>query len=197
MAKQSSRPVGSLRPDSGLYPVGIDNPFNALDLRQSLLIQIPQAGRLASTFAKIMKYKIPLLILAALAIVYWSFRIGVNASEQRFMQSMTEVAQSIGHKVTEEEMLKLMVTMTYLVNEMDIQGLQRGRDTYEARLMLIIYSLLHEEKLEEATKLSGSMMKGYLLREDEDADEELQQKIRDLLKQYPINSSSEPVSGDQ
>jgi len=144
-----------------------------------------------------MKYKIPLLILAALAIVYWSFRIGVNASEQRFMQSMTEVAQSIGHKVTEEEMLKLMVTMTYLVNEMDIQGLQRGRDTYEARLMLIIYSLLHEEKLEEATKLSGSMMKGYLLREDEDADEELQQKIRDLLKQYPINSSSEPVSGDQ
>jgi len=144
-----------------------------------------------------MKYKIPLLILAALAIVYWSFRIGVNASEQRFMQSMTEVAQSIGHKVTEEEMLKLMVTMTYLVNEMDIQGLQRGRDTYEARLMLIIYSLLHEEKLEEATKLSGSMIKGYLLREDEDADEELQQKIRDLLKQYPINSSSEPVSGDQ
>jgi len=143
-----------------------------------------------------MKYKIPFLILAALAIVYWSFRIGASENEQRLMQSMTEVAQSIGHKVTEEEMLKLMVRMTYLVNEMDIQGLQRGRDTSEAHLMLIFYSLLHEEKLEEATKLSGSMMKGYLLRKDEDTDEELQKKIRELLKQYPIKSSSEPVSGD-
>jgi hypothetical protein len=46
---ESSRPVGSLRPDSGLYPVGIDNPFNALDFRQFSLILNPQAGCLAST----------------------------------------------------------------------------------------------------------------------------------------------------
>ena len=44
------QPVGSLRPDSGLHPVGVDNPFYALDFRQSSLIQNPQAGCLASTF---------------------------------------------------------------------------------------------------------------------------------------------------
>gem|GEM_PF-2911373 len=33
-------------------PVGIDNPFNAFDLRQSSLILNPQAGRLASTMAR-------------------------------------------------------------------------------------------------------------------------------------------------
>jgi len=44
--------VASLRPDSGLYPVGIDNPFNALDIRKSSLILNPQAGRLASTIGK-------------------------------------------------------------------------------------------------------------------------------------------------
>ena len=51
-AEKSSRPVGSLRPDSGLHPVGIDNPFNAFDFRQPSLIQNPQAGCLASTFDK-------------------------------------------------------------------------------------------------------------------------------------------------
>jgi hypothetical protein len=32
-------------------PDGIDNPFNALDFRQSSLIPNPQAGCLASTLA--------------------------------------------------------------------------------------------------------------------------------------------------
>ena len=41
--------VASLRPDSGLHPVRIDNPFNALDFRQPSLILNPQAGCLAST----------------------------------------------------------------------------------------------------------------------------------------------------
>ena len=43
------QPFGSLRPDSELYPVGIDNPFIALDFRQPSLIQNPLAGCLAST----------------------------------------------------------------------------------------------------------------------------------------------------
>ena len=51
-AKQSSRPFGSLRPDSKLYPVGVDNPFNALDFRQPSIILNPQAGCLASTFCE-------------------------------------------------------------------------------------------------------------------------------------------------
>ena len=49
------QPVDSLRPDSGLHPVGIDKPFYALDFRQSSLILNPQAGCLASTFTEIMK----------------------------------------------------------------------------------------------------------------------------------------------
>ena len=43
---QRSRDSGHSEPE----PVGIDNPFNALDFRQPSLIQIPQAGCLASTF---------------------------------------------------------------------------------------------------------------------------------------------------
>jgi len=54
-AKQSTRQVYGLRPDSGLYPDGIDNPFNALDLRQSSLIQIPQAGYLAGNIYQLFR----------------------------------------------------------------------------------------------------------------------------------------------
>jgi len=60
------QPVGSLRPDSGLHPVGVDNPFYALDFRQSSLIQNPQAGCLASTFDKKMK-----LILEGINSILW------------------------------------------------------------------------------------------------------------------------------
>ena len=49
MAKQSARPAYGFRPDSGLDPVGIDNPFKALDFRKSSLILNPQTGCLAST----------------------------------------------------------------------------------------------------------------------------------------------------
>ena len=49
IVKQCTRQVYGVRPDSGLYPVGIDNPFNALDFREPSLIQNPQAGCLAST----------------------------------------------------------------------------------------------------------------------------------------------------
>ena len=48
---QRSRDSAHLKPE----PDGIDNPFNALDFRQSSLIPNPQAGCLASTLAKKMK----------------------------------------------------------------------------------------------------------------------------------------------
>ena len=49
MTKQSTRPVGSLYPDSGLHPVGAADPFYALVFRPPSLTQNPQAGYLAST----------------------------------------------------------------------------------------------------------------------------------------------------
>ena len=67
-----------------------------------------------------MKYRIPLLILTALAIAAAGFTIGAKTNDQRLLESMTTVANSLGHEVTEEEMLKLVVEMTYLVNETDV-----------------------------------------------------------------------------
>jgi hypothetical protein len=138
--------------------------------------------RLLSTFAKKMKYKAPVTLLGFLAIGYVSFLIGVKTTDDRLKKSMTKAAHSLGHKVTEEEMLKLSVRMTYLVNELDIQGLLNEQDTKEAALMMTVYRLLKEEKAEEALELSKAMMKGYLLREDEDVNLELQKKIRQLLE---------------
>ena len=135
-----------------------------------------------------MKYKIPLGILSILAIAYIGFMAGVRKSENRMNVAMTKTAQSIGYQVTEDEMLRLTVRMLYLVNELDIEGLLRRSDTGEASLMLIIYSLLVEGDVEKAQKLSGALMKGYLLGEDEDTDLGLQQKIRDILLEHPLDS---------
>ena len=95
---------------------------------------------------------------------------------------MTKVAQSLGHEVTEEEMLKLTVEMAYLVNELDIQGLLNDQDTKGAVMMMTIYRLLNEGRSEEVLQLSISMMRGYLLREDDDVNLELQKKIKLLLE---------------
>lgn len=103
---------------------------------------------------------------------------------------MAKAAESLGYDVTEEEMMKLTVEMSHLVNELDIQGLLNEQDTKEAALMMVVYKLLKEEKLEDALELSKSTMKGYLLREDEDVNEVLQQKIRDLLESQLPNGEA-------
>jgi len=117
-----------------------------------------------------------------LAIGYICFLAGKRTTEIRFNKSMTKVAQSLGHEVTEEEMLKLTVEMAYLVNELDIQGLLNDQDTKEAVMMMTIYRLLNEGRSEEVLQLSISMMRGYLLREDDDVNLELQKKIKLLLE---------------
>ena len=144
-----------------------------------------------------MKYRIPLLILTALAIAAAGFTIGAKTNDQRLLESMTTVANSLGHEVTEEEMLKLVVEMTYLVNETDIQGLMQKQDTKEAALMMAVYKLLKEEKIEDALELSRAMMEGYLLRDDEDVNEELQKQIRALLDSNPTTNQERTSRSSQ
>ena len=142
-----------------------------------------------------MKHRILLAFLSVLAVAYIGFLIGVKVNDNRFKRSMAKAAESLGYDVTGEEMMKLTVRMTYLVNDLDIQGLLNKRDTTKAALMISIYKLLKEEKIEDALRLSESLMKGYLLRDDDDANEGLQHKIRELLESQPPSNGSDPVAG--
>lgn len=138
-----------------------------------------------------MKPRILLAFVSFLAVAYVSFLVGVKITDNRFKSSMVKASESLGYDVTEEEMVRLTVKMTHLVNDLDIQGLLNEQDTKEAALMMTVYRLLKEEKIEDALKLSESMMKGYLLREDEDTNQELQQKIRVLLEPKPSEGSDQ------
>jgi hypothetical protein len=138
-----------------------------------------------------MKTRNLLAFISILAVAYIGFLVGVKITDNRIKKSMTKAAESLGYDVTEEEMMELTVRMTYLVNDLDVQGLLNEQDTKETALMMTVYRLLKEGKIEDALKLSQSTMKGYLLREDEDANEELQDKIRGLLEPQPPNTRSD------
>ena len=142
-----------------------------------------------------MKTRNLLAFISVLAVAYIGFLVGVKITDNRIKKSMMKAAETLGYDVTEEEMMKLTVRMTHLVNDMDVQGLLNEQDTKEAALMMTVYRLLKEEKIEDALKLSRSTMKGYLLREDEDANKELQQKIRGLLEPQPPEQRSDPDAG--
>jgi hypothetical protein len=137
-----------------------------------------------------MNSRILTALLSIIAVAYIGFLVGVKTTDNRINKSMAKAAESLGYDVTEEEMMKLTVEMSHLVNELDIQGLLNEQDTKEAALMMVVYKLLKEEKLEDALELSKSTMKGYLLREDEDVNEVLQQKIRDLLESQLPNGEA-------
>lgn len=133
-----------------------------------------------------MRYIIPVTLLSFLAVAYLSFLVGIKTNDNRYKRSFTKAAQSLDQEMTEEEMQRLMIKMALYVTEWDVYGLQRQNDDIQARLMMAIYSMLNEGNFEKAKHFSGSMMSGYLLREDEDADQELQEKIRETLEDYPI-----------
>ena len=118
---ESSRPVGSLRPDSRLYLVGIDNPFNALDLRQSSLILNPQAGCLASTITERMSLAAESFTENVISFCKW-----VEGSKH----TLTESRQHI---------LTLMFSIPYLESfrgayETDEEHEHRGHEGWKADL---------------------------------------------------------------
>jgi hypothetical protein len=138
-----------------------------------------------------MKPRILLAFLGVLAVGYIGFCVGVKITDNRFKSSMVKASESLGYDVTEEEMVRLTVQMTHLVNDLDVQGLLNEQDTKEAALMMMVYRLLKEEKIEDALELSESIMKGYLLREDDDTNQKLHQKIRLLLDPQPTEGSDQ------